>query len=689
MIRKKLKEINKNNSSIGNIDLNDVNKLQKIKNLNLNIHYKKLKKLPKRNLPELKLSKLKSKYDSEIIPNILSVDKSNIINNNNKNISEIFNKKMIINKMKNNSSTKKIGISFPKISNIQKNNLYMKYEIFNNDLNHNHNEHNCSISNDHRNMNYNIISNSHLIINKLQKNIEKDKGNLIKSKKKKIKSISQILSKNKVNLEKFQHQLLLKSLPKSQSSNILFNDSSSLNKIHFENEFTNKLNNISNDNDTKLNNGSIIINNIKSFSTKANKQSFSSKNINFISKEVKVLDNPSEKLNKIGKLLNKISPITNSSLNNKNMMINSLSISSSNPIDISADILKRTFPNFEESITSYYKEFDLNQNILIKGYAYNTSKGNFRNYNEDTITVSKIKLKNDNFFYFFGLYDGHGGNGCSLYLKENLHNFIQEFSVKGLKEAVYKSENEFLQKKAVDEKNNICDSSGSCGIVAIIKNNKLIISNTGDSRIVLYKNGKIFFVTEDHKPCSVKEKERIKNEGGQIYQSPSIIPIYQNGKKIDMPWRVFPGRLSVSRTFGDIKSKNEKFGGKKGVIIPNPDITEFELDNEFDFMVIGCDGIFDVLSNEDLLKIWNIVLREQKDKIIRNKNIEESDEIDISDLCGDFAGLIIKSAMSRDSFDNVSCIVVVFNINFYDKDNINKNTFEIKNKESNINDINE
>jgi protein phosphatase 2C family protein 2/3 len=38
------------------------------------------------------------------------------------------------------------------------------------------------------------------------------------------------------------------------------------------------------------------------------------------------------------------------------------------------------------------------------------------------------------------------------------------------------------------------------------------------------------------------------------------------------PFRVLPGRLSVSRTFGDIEAKLEKFGGKPGVIIAQPEI---------------------------------------------------------------------------------------------------------------------
>ena len=676
MLKKKLKEIQKDNSTIINRDLSNINKIHIIKNVNPNINYRKIEKITKNNLPELRLSKMKSRIESEINSNNKNLNHSNI---NIKNISDIqTTKKLFINKAKNNSLTKKNDIVFPKIVySMKSNNIHKQYDKNNNDSNNNSHEVNGLISNEYRNNSHNTINNSHLILDKIQNKSIKEiinNNNIIevhkiKPKKNKNMCFSQIITKNKSNTienneNKFQHHLLLQPIPKENAINAhmsipLLNLSSSLNNIHAEKDIKK---NVKNENNKMLNN------NIKSLQVKSMKQSSSCKNINFMENELKELDNVAEKLNKINIILNKLSPISISSLINKNSLMNNINIPSSKLITISADILKKSFINFEESITSYYNEFPPKLNNIIKGYAYNTSKGNIRNYNEDTITVEKIQLKkNDDFFYFFGIYDGHGGNGCSLYLKENLHKFIQEFSARGIKEAINESENLFLTKKAVDDNNNLFDSSGSCGIIAIIKNNQLIISNTGDSRIVIYKNGKIFFVTEDHKPNSEKEKERIKSAGGQIYQSPSIIPIYQNGKKINLPWRVLPGRLSVSRTFGDIEAKVEKYGGKKGVVIPTPDITEIELNNDFDFMVIGCDGIFDVLSNEELFDIWKIVLKENK--INNFKDIEKNNEITIDELCGDFAALIIKSALAKNSFDNVSCIVVVFNINNYDSDN--------------------
>ena len=708
MIKKKKKEIQKNNSTINCIDITNINKFKNIKSINQDEKYKKIENIKKDNLPELKL-KSRVESDRNLIYN--KKNQSNIIMNNNlNNISNIKIKKLIIsNKPKNNSLNKKNEVIFPKINNLNKNVINQRENHSNNELNDNHNsedEYNYSFSNDYRNMNFNTINDSYAI-NKIKNSsriyngmnnlsLSRKKNNInkhhkLKLKKTKNSSVSQILPNNiyykqENNDNIFKHNLLLQYMAKDNISIPLLNASSSHN-IHIEKDINNITSNENKVNINSINNKNNNIHNLKLMSTKNMKQNSPIKNPNIFSNELKEIDNTSERINKINLLLNKISPLSSSSSNsliNKNLLMNHINYPFSKTIEISADIIKQSFHNFEESVTSYYNEFSSNSNILIKGYAYNTSKGIIRNYNEDTITVKKIILdnKNDEFFYFFGLFDGHGGNGCSLYLKENFHNFIKEFSADSLRNAVYQSENEFLTKKALDENNNICDSSGSCGAITIVKNNKLIISNTGDSRIVVYKNGKLFFATEDHKPNSDKEKERIKNSGGQIYQTTSLIPLYYNGKKIDLPWRVFPGRLSVSRTFGDIGAKNEKFGGKKGVIIPSPDITEFEINNEFDFMVIGCDGIFDVLSNEDLYEIWKIVLKIQKDEIEKYKDIEKNTELNIDKLCGDFAALIIKSAMAKNSLDNVSCIVVLFNINSYENENNENNN--LKNSNENL-----
>ena len=74
------------------------------------------------------------------------------------------------------------------------------------------------------------------------------------------------------------------------------------------------------------------------------------------------------------------------------------------------------------------------------------------------------------------------------------------------------------------------------------------------------------------------------------------------------PHRVFPGRLSVSRTFGDIEAKLTKYDGNPAVVIAEPDITQFKIRNNYDFIVLGCDGIFDKLSSKETINlVWQSV----------------------------------------------------------------------------------
>ena len=332
-------------------------------------------------------------------------------------------------------------------------------------------------------------------------------------------------------------------------------------------------------------------------------------------------------------------------------------------IKLSSEIFRNNYKNFQESIIS--NKDDFSKFDIIKGYAYNTNKGNIRSYNEDEICISKLYFndvnkennKNDlnkHFCHFFAIYDGHGGKGCSLFLKENLHKLIKEFSPIGIKIGIDLAEEKFKNSIALDEKGNLKDKSGSCGIMLMIKGKKCIIANIGDSRLVIFRNKNIYFTTTDHKPDSVIEKARIELSGGKLYKVKALLPVYQNGVKIKTPWRILPGRLSVSRTFGDILAKDEKFGGNKTAIIALPDINEMELNNEYNFIVMGCDGIFDVLKNEELLECIQIVIKEKK--------IKNFKDVDMHKLCGDFASMIIKSALAKDSFDNVSCIVIAINL---------------------------
>ena len=74
------------------------------------------------------------------------------------------------------------------------------------------------------------------------------------------------------------------------------------------------------------------------------------------------------------------------------------------------------------------------------------------------------------------------------------------------------------------------------------------------------------------------------------------------------PYRVYPGRLSVCRTFGDCEAKLEHLGGLPGVVTCLPETT-YEEDgaNTIDYVLIASDGVFDKLKNDKINQIvWDV-----------------------------------------------------------------------------------
>jgi len=109
------------------------------------------------------------------------------------------------------------------------------------------------------------------------------------------------------------------------------------------------------------------------------------------------------------------------------------------------------------------------------------------------------------------------------------------------------------------------------------------------------------------------------------------------------PVRVFPGWLSVCWTFGDFEAKVTS-----QVVISWPEIWSFKLDESHDFVILGCDGIFDKLSDWDCVDcVWNTV-----------RGIQEPD---LHDSLGTGAECIMKNALNWRSLDNVTVVIVAFN----------------------------
>ena len=122
----------------------------------------------------------------------------------------------------------------------------------------------------------------------------------------------------------------------------------------------------------------------------------------------------------------------------------------------------------------------------------------------------------------------------------------------------------------------------ACVCVIDTLKKKLYFANAGDSRVVLCKKGQAYPMSLDHKPENEIEKNRIYKADGWISEG-----------------RV-KGNLNLSRGLGDLEYKqNAKLPPEEQMITANPDIKIEEIDKDCDFIVLGCDGIWDCLTNQE------------------------------------------------------------------------------------------
>ena len=146
----------------------------------------------------------------------------------------------------------------------------------------------------------------------------------------------------------------------------------------------------------------------------------------------------------------------------------------------------------------------------------------------------------------------------------------------------------------------------------------------------------------DHKPESQIEIDRITKAGSVITEG-----------RVD-------GNLNLTRSIGDLKYKNrEHLTAEEQAITANPDTYEFDLTPDIDFIIMGCDGIWEKKSNEEMVEYIYEKLKEEKEKANHDyKNIDLQkivNELLLDSLADD-----VKEAQGV-GCDNMTCILMVFN----------------------------
>jgi protein phosphatase 1G len=164
-----------------------------------------------------------------------------------------------------------------------------------------------------------------------------------------------------------------------------------------------------------------------------------------------------------------------------------------------------------------------------------------------------------------------------------------------------------------------------------------VVANAGDSRAVLCRGGRAVALSEDHKPNDDREKDRIVKAGGTIEET-------QGGARTH--YRV-NGNLNLSRAIGDLEyKKNAALKPEEQMITSTPDVVTMDRDPEDQFIAVCCDGVYDVMTNDDLVSFIS-------ERMSANRTLKE--------ICEEIADECLSpdpKATQGLGADNITCMIV-------------------------------
>nr|CAB3481812.1 unnamed protein product [Digitaria exilis] len=289
--------------------------------------------------------------------------------------------------------------------------------------------------------------------------------------------------------------------------------------------------------------------------------------------------------------------------------------------------------------------------------------------------------------HFFGVFDGHGGSHVSTLCRDRMHEFLAEelateaaaFRERGKQQqqqqpaaaeeeegttttttrsatsqAQHQVDDDDEQEeerawraalsRAFDRVDALASVACACGrppcrcplagnsgivgstaVVALLVRGRLVVANCGDSRAVLCRGHAAVPLSVDHKPERADELARIEAAGGRV--------LYINGHRVR-------GILAMSRALGDRMLRPE--------VIAEPEITVTRRTPEDECLILATDGMWDVISNDVACSVARQCLQDD----------DVAAAAAAAARCSRAASLLVRLALGRAAWDNVSVIVV-------------------------------
>jgi len=200
----------------------------------------------------------------------------------------------------------------------------------------------------------------------------------------------------------------------------------------------------------------------------------------------------------------------------------------------------------------------------------------------------------------FGVFDGHGGDHVAHYTAKHIQQhivnqpmfkppFTHEVLSTSFSAAILALDAEL---KNQPEHTSGHDQSGSTLTMVALTPTDVICANTGDSRSVLCRGGEAVEISNDHKPFLEDEKNRIENAGGHV------------------KFNRVNGDLAVSRALGDFAYKTrDDLPATAQAVTADPEVIVQARTPEDQFLILACDGIWDVMSSQECVTYVSDLLK--------------------------------------------------------------------------------
>jgi serine/threonine protein phosphatase PrpC len=147
----------------------------------------------------------------------------------------------------------------------------------------------------------------------------------------------------------------------------------------------------------------------------------------------------------------------------------------------------------------------------------------------------------------------------------------------------------------------IANDMGTTANIVLITPSHIYISNVGDSLSVMYKNNQAIQLNQEHKTTLKSEYDRIQKSGEFIINN-----------------RI-KGKLNLTRAIGDFQFKSSphlKFYEQS--VIAFPEITKIKRTDDINYIIMGCDGVWDCVEKQGLCEEIDKICNKQPNKMLSN-----------------------------------------------------------------------